>query len=76
MNTIGLIAGVGRLPVEFARAARGMGFAVIAIAVAPGVDSELAQVSDKYYTVGLGELDRLLALVKQEAVQKITMLGK
>ncbi|HWR05909.1 LpxI family protein [Sporomusa sp.] len=76
MNTIGLIAGVGRLPVEFARAARGMGFAVIAIAVAPGVDSELAQVSNKYYTVGLGELDRLLALVKQEAVQKITMLGK
>ncbi|HWR44329.1 LpxI family protein [Sporomusa sp.] len=76
MNTIGLIAGVGRLPVEFARAARGMGFAVIAIAVAPGVDSELAKVADKFYTVGLGELDTLLKIVKQESVQKITMLGK
>ncbi|WP_144351492.1 LpxI family protein [Sporomusa termitida] len=76
MNTIGLIAGVGRLPVEFARAARGMGFAVVAIAVAPGVDSELARIAGKYYTVGLGELDRLLAIVKQEAVPRVTMLGK
>ena len=76
MNTIGLIAGVGRLPVEFARAARGMGFAVVAIAVAPGVDSELARIAGTYYTVGLGELDRLLAIVKQEAVSRITLLGK
>lgn len=76
VNTIGLIAGVGRLPVEFARAARGMGFAVVAIAVAPGVDSELARTAGKYYTVGLGELDRLLAILKQEAVSAITMLGK
>ncbi|SMC38698.1 LpxI family protein [Sporomusa malonica] len=76
MNTIGLIAGVGRLPVEFARAARGMGFAVVAIAVAPGVDDELAQAADRCYAVGLGELDKLLATLKQEAVNQVTLLGK
>lgn len=76
MNTIGLIAGIGRLPVEFARAARGMGFAVIAIGVAPGIDEELSTVADKFYTVALGQLDKLLELLKQEAVEQVTMLGK
>lgn len=76
MKTIGLIAGIGRLPVEFARAARGMGFAVIAVSVAPGVDEELSTAADKFHTVGLGQLDKLLALLKQEAVQQVTMLGK
>ncbi len=76
MNTIGLISGVGRLPVEFARAARGMGFDVIAVAVAPGVDAELEQAADKFYTVGLGELDKLISVLKQEKVQQVTMLGK
>ncbi|WP_371372173.1 LpxI family protein [Sporomusa aerivorans] len=76
MNTIGLIAGIGRLPVEFARAACGMGFAVIAIGVAPGVDEELSRTANKYHAVGLGELDKLIAILKQESVQKVTMLGK
>lgn len=76
MNTIGLIAGIGRLPVEFARAARGMGFDVIAIAVAPGVDSELAQAASQFHTVGLGELDKLISLLKQAGVKQVTMLGK
>lgn len=76
MNTIGLIAGIGRLPVEFARAARGMGFAVIAVSVVPGVDAELGQAADQHFTIGLGELDKLLAVIKQENVQQVTMLGK
>lgn len=76
MNTIGLIAGIGRLPVEFARAARGMGFDVIAIAVAPGVDAELAQVASVFHTIGLGELTKLMAVLQQEKVQQVTMLGK
>jgi len=76
MNSIGLIAGIGRLPVEFARAARGMGFDVIAIAVAPGVDAELAQAATCFHTIGLGELDKLIALLHQEGVQQVTMLGK
>lgn len=76
MNIIGLIAGIGRLPVEFARAARGMGFAVIAISVVPGVDADLSQAADKHFTIGLGELDKLLAVIKQENVQQVTMLGK
>ena len=73
---IGLIAGIGLLPVEFARAARGMGFDVIAVAVAPGVEQSLAQAANEFHTIGLGELDKLIQLLKQADVQQVTMLGK
>lgn len=76
MKTIGLLAGVGRLPVEFARAASGMGFTVIAVGVVPGVDPELAAVAGKYYAVSVGELGRIIAILKEEGAHEVTMLGK
>lgn len=76
MKTIGLLAGVGRLPVEFARAASGMGFTVIAIGVVPEVDPDLAAATSKYYAIGIGELGRIFATLKQDGVSEVTMLGK
>jgi DUF1009 family protein len=76
MKTIGLLAGVGRLPVEFARAARGMGFTVIAIALVPGTDPELAQAADKHYAISVGQLAAIIQTLQQEAVSEVTMLGK
>jgi DUF1009 family protein len=76
MDKIGLIAGVGRLPVEFARAASGMGFAVIAAGVVLGVDPELKNVCSEYHQVTAGELSRLIAVFKEAGVTKITLLGK
>lgn len=76
MKKIGLIAGVGRLPVEFARAARGMGVHVIGIGVLPEVDPELAQVANSYEYVNIAKLDRIFKLLKREKVTEITLLGK
>ena len=76
MKKIGLIAGVGRLPVEFARAARGMGVHVIGIGVLPEVDPELAQVSHSYEYINIAKLDRIFKLLKREKVTEITLLGK
>ena len=73
---IGLIAGVGRLPVEFTRAARGMGLEVIAIGVVPGVDQELSQVASNFYEISIGQLEAVLLTLKQEKVTEVTMLGK
>lgn len=73
---IGLIAGVGRLPVEFARAARGMGLDVIAIGVVPGVEQELSQVANNFYEISIGQLEEVLSVLKQENVTEVTMLGK
>ena len=76
MKKIGLIAGVGRLPVEFARAARGMGVHVIGIGVLPEVDPELAQVAHSYEYINIAKLDRIFKVLKREKVTDITLLGK
>ncbi|MBP2645985.1 MAG: hypothetical protein H6Q75_1425 [Firmicutes bacterium] len=76
MRKVGLLAGVGRLPVEFARAASGMGITVVAIGLVPGVDEELSSVAAKSLTISLGEFDRILKTLKEEGVQEVTMLGK
>lgn len=76
MKTIGLLAGIGRLPVEFARAARGMGFKVIAIGVVPGVDPELNDAADKFQVISVGELDNIINTLKNEQACEVTMIGK
>ncbi len=76
MKTIGLLAGVGRLPVEFARAARGMGFTVIAVGLVSGVDGELNQVADKTYHISVGQLQEIITTLKKEGVTEVTMIGK
>lgn len=76
MKTIGLLAGVGRLPVEFARAARGMGFTVIAIGLVPSVDEELHKVATKMYSISVGQLQEIITTLKDEGVTQVTMLGK
>ena len=76
MKKIGLIAGVGRLPVEFARAARGMGVHVIGIGVLPEVDPELAEIANSYEYINIAKLDRIFKVFKREKVKEITMLGK
>jgi len=76
MKKIGLLAGVGRLPVEFARAASGMGFHVIGIGVLPEVDPELASVTATYEQINIAKLDRIFKVLKRENVKEVTMLGK
>lgn len=76
MKTIGLIAGIGRLPVEFARAARGMGVAVVAVGVVPQVDEDLAATATQYEQIPVGELERVIGYLKQHGAEQVTMLGK
>ena len=76
MKKIGLIAGVGRLPVEFARAARGMGVHVIGVGVLPEVDPELAQLVHVYENINIAKLNKIFKVFKREDVTEITLLGK
>jgi len=76
MKIIGLLAGVGGLPAQFARAARGMGFTVIAVGLVPGVDPELNNIANKTYHISVGQLQQILTTLKNEGVTEVTMLGK
>ena len=64
MNKIGLLAGVGKLPVEFARAARGMGFHVVGIAVLPEVDAELKQEVAVYHQSHIAKLGTIFDILR------------
>lgn len=75
-KTIGLLAGLGRLPVDVARAARGMGFNVIALALVPGTDVQLANVCHKYQEVHVGQLEGVINLLKTENIEEVVMIGK
>lgn len=76
MQKIGLLAGVGRLPVDFAFCARKLGLSVVAIAVLPMVENDLAEAASIYYQIGVGQLQLLVDTLRKEEVSQVTMLGK
>ncbi|MEG1346150.1 MAG: DUF1009 domain-containing protein, partial [Acidaminococcaceae bacterium] len=65
METLGLLSGVGHLPVEVARAAKASGYHVVAIGVVPGIDTELASVVNAYYDIHIGKLGKIISTLKQ-----------
>ena len=76
MFKIGLIAGVGNLPCEFAKVAKNYGFQVVAIAVVEDYEKSLQEHVSVLYQAHIGELDSIINLFKQEQVFAVTMIGK
>ncbi|MDR3348325.1 MAG: UDP-2,3-diacylglucosamine diphosphatase LpxI [Acidaminococcales bacterium] len=73
---IGLLAGIGFLPIDFARAARGMGFHVTAIGLVPDVEAILPENADKYFQISAGKINKIIKTLKKEGVTTAVMLGK
>ena len=76
METLGLLSGIGHLPVDVAQSAKAMGYRVIAIGVVPGVDPGLAASVDAYYDIHIGKLGKIINTLKKNQVTKVTMIGK
>ncbi|MBU4310120.1 UDP-2,3-diacylglucosamine diphosphatase LpxI [bacterium] len=76
MKKIGLIAGKGKFPLFFIRALRKEGREVVAIGikgeVSPGIEREI----EKVYWVGLGELKKLIKILKEEGIEELAMVGR
>ena len=60
MGKVGLLAGVGNLPVEFMRAAQATGHDVVVIAVVDDVAAALKTESDAYYEINVAKLDKII----------------
>ena len=56
MEKIGLLAGVGTLPVEFAEAVCSQGYEVVCVAVIPGIDPRLKEIANVYYDISAFKL--------------------
>lgn len=76
MEKIGLLAGVGKLPVECAKAAKAMGYEVYAVGLIPGVDPELQQCVADYKDISVAHLQEIIDYLKSHQVTQVTMLGK
>ena len=76
MEKLGLLAGLGKLPVEFARAAQQMGFSVFAVALVDGVDASLAASTADLQKINIARLDTILGYLKDNGITKVTMIGK
>ena len=76
METLGLLAGIGHLPVDVAQSAKKLGYKVIAIAVVADTDPELPENADVFYTINVGKVGKILQTLKQNGVKNVTMIGK
>lgn len=76
MERVGLLAGVGTLPVEFTQAARSQGYQVVCIALIPGIDERLKSMADIYYEISAFKPNKIINTLKAEGVKEVTMLGK
>ena len=76
MEKIGLLAGTGHLPIEFARAAKATGYEVCAVALLPETDSGLEAECADFRYINIAKLGGILKHLQKIGVKKVTMLGK
>ena len=76
MEKIGLLAGVGKLPVEFARAAKSLGLEVYAVGLLPESDPQIAEFATDFQSISVGQLDAILNYLNANEIKKVTLIGK
>lgn len=74
-ETIGVIAGGGAFPILVAKAARGQGYRVVAVAHEGETDPSLADHVDDIVWIRLGQMGRLIRHLHQFGVEKALMAG-
>lgn len=75
-RTLGLIAGMGQLPIAIATEAKKMGYYVVGIALQPPADESLKSFADDFHKVRLGSFGGLLSLLKKLSITEAVMAGK
>lgn len=76
MTIVGLLAGVGKLPVAFLREAHRLGQKVVTIALVDGTEPELEQESDVFKSIPVMKVNSIIGTLRAEGVTEATMLGK
>ncbi len=75
MQRIGLIAGNGQFPLIFARAARDLGYCLVAVAHRGETDSALEAEVDELTWIQVGELGRLIEVFRRAGVKEAVFVG-
>lgn len=72
----GLIAGNGRFPILALETARSLGHEVVAIGIQEEASREIESLAAKTYWISLGQLSKLIDILKQEGVTEVLMTGQ
>src|SRR5581483_683015 len=75
-SAIGLIAGAGDLPLEFALQAKPKGFDLKIVAIKGSASTSLEDWSDRVHWISIGQLGSLISFFKKQGIQRTVMLGK
>ena len=75
MQKIGLIAGNGEFPLEFAKAAKRQGLTVVAVAHEGETLPELSQWADTIVWIRVGQLGKLIKAFQEHGVRDVLMAG-
>jgi UDP-2,3-diacylglucosamine hydrolase len=71
-----LIAGNGRFPILALESARKLGHEVVAIGIKEEASPEIEPLASRCYWISLGELSRLIDILKREGIQEVILAGQ
>ena len=71
-----LIAGNGRFPLLVLEAAQGAGYDMVVVAVREETDRAIQKLGERCYWISLGELGKLIEILKEEGVTHAVMAGQ
>lgn len=71
-----LIAGNGRFPILALEQARKLGHEVVAIGIREEASREIETLASRCYWISLGQLGRLIQILKREALEEVIMAGQ
>ncbi len=72
----GLIAGNGRFPVLALETARKLGHEVVVIGIREEASAEIEPLAARCHWISLGELSKLIDILKREGIQDVIMAGQ
>jgi DUF1009 family protein len=75
-SRIAIIAGAGRFPFHVAREAKRQGSTVVALGIQGWVDTALRGEVDRYEEIAVGQLGRMIRLLKEAGTARAIMAGK
>lgn len=76
LSKLGLIAGKGELPLEWAKAAQEKDFEIIAYQLMEAEDKNLESCVEQLKKVSLGQLDKLIKTLLNDGIREIVIIGK
>ena len=73
---IGLLAGLGEVPVYFADRAMHNGIRIVSVAFTDEIHSQLMPFVERGYFIGLGKMGKIFQTFRDEGITDLVMLGK